>query len=98
MSTEIKTIEYLNTIWSITLHYSSFLAESFATKSLVIKGMRRHAKARVGEVRYKYCHYFVRLEEGKPPKDYYVRDSTDGDVMLRDWMDQMHRRKIHGSL
>ncbi|KOB64377.1 Ribosomal protein L22, partial [Operophtera brumata] len=21
-----------------------------------------------------YCHYFVRLEEGKPPKDYYKRD------------------------
>nr|XP_031826724.1 39S ribosomal protein L22, mitochondrial [Nomia melanderi] len=60
--------------------------------------MRRHARSRVGEVRYKYCHYFVRLEEGKPPKDYYLRDPGTGEQMLQEWMDKMNRRKVFGSL
>ena len=25
---------------------------------------------RMGQVTYKYSHYYVRLEEGKPPKDF----------------------------
>lgn len=41
------------------------VAESFVTKGQVIKGMRRHGRARFGIVEYFHCHYFVRLEEGK---------------------------------
>ena len=36
-----------------------------------MKGMRRHARGRFGMVEYKYMHYFVRLEEGPPPKKYF---------------------------
>lgn len=75
-----------------------FSAESFATKSIVIKGMRRHARARVGVVHYRYCHYFVRLEEGKPPKHYYQPGPKTGEEWLEEWMEQMRTRKIYNSL
>lgn len=72
-------------------------AESFCGKGLVIKGIRRHAKKRVGHVEYKYCHYFVRLEEGKPPKDYYGRMVTP-EQQLEKWLAEKRKRKISNSL
>lgn len=64
---------------------------------MVIKGIRRHARGRMGEVRYQYCHYFVRLEEGEPPKDYYKRDPLTPEQQLAMWMKQMRKRKITNS-
>lgn len=55
--------------------------------------MRRHAKRRVGRVHYKYCHYFVRLEEGPPPKEYYIHKDTP-DEQLEKWLTQMKQRKV----
>ncbi|CAG2172325.1 unnamed protein product, partial [Oppiella nova] len=46
-----------------------WIGESFATKGYVMKGIRKHARMRFGEIRYFHCHYFVRLVEGQPPKD-----------------------------
>ncbi|XP_076618262.1 mitochondrial ribosomal protein L22 isoform X2 [Colletes latitarsis] len=89
MAVEEHNIEFKSNLW---------VAESFATKGKIIKGVRRHAKGRVGEVRYKYCHYYVRLEEGKPPKHYYASAPKDGEELLQDWMDKMRRRKVHNSL
>lgn len=74
------------------------LAESFATKGTVIKGIRRHAKRRTGEVRYMFTHYFVRLEEGTPPKDYYLLNPRTPQQQLDDWLEQMRQRKIKESL
>ena len=31
---------------------------------------------RMGEVHYKFSHYYVRLEEGKPPVDYKSKEET----------------------
>lgn len=76
-----------------------FSAESFCTKGMVIKGLRRHARARSGEVRYVFCHYFVRLEEGKPPTDYYKRgDDKSSEQMLTEWKNKLRSRKIPHSL
>lgn len=76
----------------------SFLpAESFVGKGLTIKGIRRHARRRVGIVHYRYCHYFVRLEEGTPPKDYYNRSVTP-EQQLDKWLQQKRTRKIYNSL
>lgn len=72
-------------------------AESFVGKGLVVKGLRRHARRRVGRVEYKYCHYFVRLEEGKPPKDYYGNKVTP-EQQLNKWLEQKRKRKIVNSL
>lgn len=75
-----------------------FLAESFTTKGIVLKGLRRHARARAGEIRYGYVHYFVRLEEGKPPEHYYLPVPRDKEQLLNDWKEKMRKRKIYNSL
>ncbi|VEN41448.1 unnamed protein product [Callosobruchus maculatus] len=75
-----------------------WVAESFCGKGQVIKGLRRHARRRVGIVEYKYVHYFVRLEEGKPPEHYYFPYPKKPDEQLKDWVEKMRKRKIYNSL
>merc|ERR1712176_1535525 len=43
-------VEYRSNLW---------VAESFATKGMVMKGVRRHARMRMSMVRYEYMHYFT---------------------------------------
>lgn len=76
----------------------TFTAESFSTKGIVLKGLRRHAKGRKGTIHYRYCHYFVRLEEGPPPKHYYLPYPKTGEELLEDWLKKMHMRKVSNSL
>lgn len=52
---------------------------------------------RVGHIEYKHSHYFVRLEEGKPPADYYGKDKTP-EQQLETYVDNMRKRKITNSL
>lgn len=73
-------------------------AESFCGKGRVFKGVRRHGRGRVGKVEYMHCHYFVRLEEGKPPKNYYMPNPQTPEQQLETWTDQMRKRKIISSL
>lgn len=68
-------------------------AESHCGKGIVYKGIRRHAKKRMGRVMYRHCNYFLKLEEGKPPKDYYNKEVSP-DQLLDKWLDKMHSRKI----
>ncbi|GBP59529.1 39S ribosomal protein L22, mitochondrial [Eumeta japonica] len=72
-------------------------AESFSAKGRVIKGVRRHARGRLGEVRYTYCHYFLKLEEGKPPKDFYKHNPLTPQQQLELWVEGMRKRKITNS-
>lgn len=82
-------VEYGSNMW---------VAESMVGKGQVIKGMRRHGRQRFGVVEYFHCHYFVRLEEGAPPKHYYATHPKEPHEMLSDWLDQMRKRKITNSL
>ncbi|KAL4703396.1 hypothetical protein ACJJTC_011185 [Scirpophaga incertulas] len=82
-------VEFKSNLW---------IAQSFTGHGRVIKGVRRHARGRMGEVRYQYCHYFVRLEEGSPPKDYYKRNLLTPSQQLDNWMEQMRKRKITNSI
>ena len=70
-----------------------WIGESFATKGYVMKGIRKHARMRFGEIRYFHCHYFVRLVEGQPPKDYYG-DKRDGNQRLQEWVEGLRNRRI----
>lgn len=74
------------------------LAEAFATKGNVIKGLRRHARCRPGIIEYWYCHFFVRLEEGIPPDNYYKHPTTDPKEQLENWLKGIRKRKIINSL
>ncbi|KYN04531.1 PREDICTED: 39S ribosomal protein L22, mitochondrial [Cyphomyrmex costatus] len=89
LAVEEHNVEFKSNLW---------VAESFATKGIVIKGLRRHARKRVGTIHYRYCHYFVRLEEGPPPKHYYLPYPKTGEDLLNDWMKNLHNRKIPNSL
>jgi len=75
-----------------------WVAESFVTKGLVYKGVRRHARKRMGTVEYFHCHYYVRLEEGTPPEKYYLNAPQEPSEMLEDWLKQMRNREILSSL
>ncbi|KAL0839515.1 hypothetical protein ABMA28_016219 [Loxostege sticticalis] len=88
MAVKQHNVEFRSNLW---------IAESFAGKGTVLKGIRRHARGRMGEVRYQYSHYFVRLEEGKPPKDYYKREPLTPQQQLDKWLEQMRKRKITNS-
>lgn len=72
-------------------------AESFCGKGVVVKGIRRHARKRVGLVEYFHSHYFVRLEEGPPPEHYYT-PNPDGPTLLQRWIDERRAQRIYGTL
>uniref|UniRef100_A0A8D8RAF9 Large ribosomal subunit protein uL22m n=1 Tax=Cacopsylla melanoneura TaxID=428564 RepID=A0A8D8RAF9_9HEMI len=82
-------VEFKSNLW---------IAESFAHKDLVIRGLRRHARHRMYKLDYKYCTYFVRLEEGKPPKNYYYAGLQTAPEKLEEWLTTVRRRKISSSL
>lgn len=74
-------------------------AESFVGKALVVKGIRRHARKRIGEVRYGYIHYFVRLEEGNPPEHYYYwRRPLTIQEKLDNWIKEKRERTIEDTI
>ncbi|KAG5879298.1 hypothetical protein JTB14_021956 [Gonioctena quinquepunctata] len=75
-----------------------WVAESMVGKGAVIKGLRRHARMRAGIVEYFHVHYFVRLEEGKPPEHYYLPYPKKPHEQLNDWLESMRKRKIISSL
>lgn len=79
----------------INFHVS---AESFMSKGKFFKGVRRHARSRRGLVEYKHVHYFVRLEEGEPPKHYYLPHPQSPEEQLDKWIDEMRNRKVINSL
>ncbi|KAJ6640300.1 39S ribosomal protein L22, mitochondrial [Pseudolycoriella hygida] len=81
-------VEFKSNLW---------ISESFVTKGVYFKGVRRHARGRRGEVEYKHCHYFVTLEEGTPPVDYY-RQSVTPEAQLDKFMEQLRKRKVSNSL
>uniref|UniRef100_A0A182MZI4 Large ribosomal subunit protein uL22m n=1 Tax=Anopheles dirus TaxID=7168 RepID=A0A182MZI4_9DIPT len=82
-------VEFRTNLW---------VAESFCGKGRVFKGIRRHARGRTGEVEYKHCHYFVRLEEGTPPAHYYQPAPKTGEQQLAEWEASMRKRKVINSL
>lgn len=74
-----------------------FLAECRVTKGLVIKGYRKHAYYRFGEIRYFHVHLFVRLVEGEPPAE-GLKPNPDNETKLKDYLDDLKRRNIKFSL
>ncbi|XP_055371236.1 39S ribosomal protein L22, mitochondrial [Condylostylus longicornis] len=89
MAVREHNVEFKSNLW---------IAESFVGKGRYFKGVRRHARGRPGRVEYKHCHYFVRLEEGKPPKEYYLPASKTPEEQFENWLEAMRKRKIINSL
>jgi large subunit ribosomal protein L22 len=89
MAVKRHNVEFKSNLW---------VAESFCGKGRVFKGIRRHGRGRSGRVEYMHCHYFVRLEEGAPPKNYHVRSPLTPEEQLEKWLEQMRSRKVYNSL
>lgn len=89
MAVKEHNVEFKSNLWVV---------ESYCGKGVYFKGVRRHGRGRVGHVEYKHCHYFVKLEEGPPPKHYYLPYPKTPEQQLDDWMETMRKRKIVNSL
>lgn len=77
-------VEYKSNLW---------VAESFVGKGRYIKGLRRNARGRITIIRYRYCHYFVRLVEGKPPEHYYDPPKSAAQK-LDEYVKELRRRRV----
>lgn len=89
MAVTDHNVEFGSNLW---------VAESFCGKGKVFKGVRKHARGRFGRVEYKHVHYYVRLEEGSPPENYYLPAPLTPEQQLQNWVEQMRKRKVTGSL
>ena len=73
-----------------------WIAESFANQAMTIKGMRRHARMRIGTIDYRYANYYVKLEEGRPPKNYYEwRAKKSPHELLQDYLIEHRNKRIY---
>lgn len=73
-----------------------WIEEAHVTKGLVLKGTKKHARMRFGEVRYFYSHLMIKLCEGEAPTHYY-KPAKDGNDLIKDYYDKLRSRKIlHG--
>ena len=52
-------------------------------------------RMRMSAVNYDFMHYYVRLEEGRPPKDYWASYSRpfNQHKMLEEWVSTHRERK-----
>jgi len=80
-------IEFRSNLW---------ITDAFSMKSMVIKGLRRHARGRYGIVHYKYCNLYIHLEEGLPPAPdaIYQERVPDGWQKMTNYVQNMRDRKI----
>jgi large subunit ribosomal protein L22 len=62
-----------------------------------VKGVRKHMGTRFGIIKYKYSHYFVRLEEGVPPKDYHLEAETY-EARAKNYIEKLRKRSIFLSI
>lgn len=74
-----------------------WIADSYSTKGFVVKGIRKHARMRFGEVRYFHCHYFVTLVEGPPPP-YWYEPVLTGNDRLQKYINNLRERRIQFGL
>ena len=74
-----------------------WVAESFSEAFETIKGVRRHARMKMGNVSHRYITYFIRLEEGIPPEHYYdhSRVHKNPKQMLEEYVQEHRNKYIH---
>jgi large subunit ribosomal protein L22 len=60
---------------------------------MAVKGLRKHRGPRYGIVQYKYCHYYVRLEEGEPI-EYNPKVYESFEERARKYIEYLRERRI----
>lgn len=74
-----------------------FVGAANAEKGLIIKGFRKHAFYRMGEVCYYHTHVLVQLVEGPAPENYHLYNYTNRQKLER-YVDDLRRRNIKFTL
>ena len=71
-----------------------WVAESFSENFDNVKSLKRQGKGRTGMMTHWYISYFIRLEEGIPPKHYYDHKAPKSS---KEWLEKYvkdHRSKF----
>ncbi|XP_045895399.1 39S ribosomal protein L22, mitochondrial isoform X2 [Micropterus dolomieu] len=71
-----------------------YVAESYSGKGKYLKRIRYHGKGMFGIMDKVYCHYFVKLVEGSPPK---TEEKTSFD-QAKEYVQNLKNRTIIHSL
>ncbi|XP_034463646.1 39S ribosomal protein L22, mitochondrial [Hippoglossus hippoglossus] len=71
-----------------------YVAESFSSKGRYLKRIRYHGRGMFGIMEKVYCHYFVKLVEGSPPK---IEEKTSFD-QAKEYVQSLKNRTIIHSL
>ncbi|CAB1434607.1 unnamed protein product [Pleuronectes platessa] len=71
-----------------------YVAESFSSKGRYLKRIRYHGRGMFGIMDKVYCHYFVKLVEGSPPK---TEEKTSFD-QAKEYVQSLKNRTIIHSL
>ncbi|GMS87808.1 hypothetical protein PENTCL1PPCAC_9983 [Pristionchus entomophagus] len=74
------------------------VAEAFPVQSNIIKGARRHAHEDWNEIRYRYIHLYVRLEEGEGPGCKSREKPKDGWEKMEAYYKYLRSRQIKNSI
>uniref|UniRef100_A0A1A8ES24 Large ribosomal subunit protein uL22m n=1 Tax=Nothobranchius korthausae TaxID=1143690 RepID=A0A1A8ES24_9TELE len=71
-----------------------YVAESFSSKGMYLKRIRYHGRGMFGIMDRVYCHYFVKLVEGSPPKT----EPRTGFDQAKEYVENLKKRTIIHSL
>ncbi len=77
----------------VLLKYFWLQAYSNVGMATRVKGLRKHRGPMYKIVEYKYCHYYVRLEEGLPPENFRKKFETY-DERVEKYFEYLRSRKI----
>lgn len=82
------------------LRLISFSAQSYTKRALIVKGLRRRPKYNYAQLKYRYFHYLLRLEEGPAPgkEGLYGPKYPELNDRIRKRLDQLNDRKLLGTI
>ncbi|KAI0989825.1 hypothetical protein GJ496_004576 [Pomphorhynchus laevis] len=84
MAVKQHNIEFPSSLW---------ISQSMVTRAMIIKGIRK-GFLKPSLIRYRYNHYFVRLEEGKAPEQMYPSRLKNINERISDRITQYRQKRI----
>ena len=86
MAVKQHHFEYATNMW---------VSESTTDTFDKLIGVRRHKGGRTHPMEYRFCSYFLTLEEGVPPKDYYDNHAPTTKQWLEKYVKDHRSKFIH---
>ena len=109
MAVKEHNIEYKSNLWVCkyrrhrekhAVRRCLFAAQSYTKRALIVKGLRRRPKYGFAEIKYRYFHYMVRLEEGPAPgkEGLYGPRWPELKERMNKRLDHLNSRKLLGTI